>query len=89
MVVAFRPRSAPHGCTTLNFGAVSDEDVQRRPLPIGPDRSGRYARDPRMRRARSHRRTPVGEAGAKRRISGIVFGGGLSLFAGQFLTWLF
>ena len=30
-----------------------------------------------------------GEAGAKRQISGIVFGGGLSLFAGQFLTWLF
>ena len=30
-----------------------------------------------------------GEGGAKRQISGIVFGGGLSLFAGQFLTWLF
>ena len=30
-----------------------------------------------------------GESGAKRQISGIVFGGGLSLFAGQFLTWLF
>ena len=30
-----------------------------------------------------------GEAGAKRQNSGIVFGGGLSLFAGQFLTWLF
>lgn len=30
-----------------------------------------------------------GEAGAKRQISGIVFGGGLSLFAAQFLTWLF
>jgi type IV secretory pathway VirB2 component (pilin) len=30
-----------------------------------------------------------GEAGAKRQISGIVFGGGLALFAGQFLTWLF
>ena len=29
------------------------------------------------------------EAGAKRQISGIVFGGGLALFAGQFLTWLF
>jgi type IV secretory pathway VirB2 component (pilin) len=30
-----------------------------------------------------------GEAGAKRQISGIVFGGGLALFAGQFLMWLF
>jgi type IV secretory pathway VirB2 component (pilin) len=29
------------------------------------------------------------EQGAKRNISGIVFGGGLALFAGQFLTWLF
>ena len=27
--------------------------------------------------------------GAKRQISGIVFGGGLALFAGQFLVWLF
>lgn len=30
-----------------------------------------------------------GEAGAKRQIAGIVFGGGLALFAGQFLVWLF
>ena len=30
-----------------------------------------------------------GEAGAKRQISGIVFGGGLALFATQFLVWLF
>lgn len=30
-----------------------------------------------------------GEAGAKRQISGIVFGGGLALFAAQFLMWLF
>jgi type IV secretory pathway VirB2 component (pilin) len=30
-----------------------------------------------------------GEAGAKRQIAGIVFGGGLALFAAQFLTWLF
>jgi type IV secretory pathway VirB2 component (pilin) len=30
-----------------------------------------------------------GEGGAKRQISGIVFGGGLALFAGQFLTWLY
>jgi type IV secretory pathway VirB2 component (pilin) len=30
-----------------------------------------------------------GEQGAKRQISGIVFGGGLALFAGQFLVWLF
>jgi type IV secretory pathway VirB2 component (pilin) len=30
-----------------------------------------------------------GEAGAKRQLSGIVFGGGLALFAGQFLLWLF
>src|SRR5215210_7180105 len=30
-----------------------------------------------------------GEAGAKRGIAGIVFGGGLTLFAAQFLTWLF
>ena len=30
-----------------------------------------------------------GEAGAKRQISGIVFGGGLALFAAQFLVWLF
>ena len=30
-----------------------------------------------------------GEGGAKRQISGIVFGGGLALFAGQFLVWLF
>jgi type IV secretory pathway VirB2 component (pilin) len=30
-----------------------------------------------------------GESGAKRQISGIVFGGGLALFAGQFLTWIF
>lgn len=30
-----------------------------------------------------------GEHGAKRQISGIVFGGGLALFAAQFLTWLF
>ena len=29
------------------------------------------------------------EAGAKRQISGIVFGGGLALFATQFLAWLF
>ena len=30
-----------------------------------------------------------GESGAKRQISGIVFGGGLALFATQFLAWLF
>ena len=30
-----------------------------------------------------------GEGGAKRQISGIVFGGGLTLFASQFLAWLF
>ena len=30
-----------------------------------------------------------GESGAKRQISGIVFGGGLALFAAQFLSWLF
>ena len=30
-----------------------------------------------------------GEGGAKRQISGIVFGGGLALFASQFLAWLF
>jgi type IV secretory pathway VirB2 component (pilin) len=30
-----------------------------------------------------------GEGGAKRQVSGIVFGGGLALFAVQFLTWLF
>lgn len=30
-----------------------------------------------------------GEGEAKRQLSGIVFGGGLALFAGQFLTWLF
>jgi type IV secretory pathway VirB2 component (pilin) len=30
-----------------------------------------------------------GEAGAKRQISGIVMGGGLALFAAQFLAWLF
>ena len=30
-----------------------------------------------------------GEGGAKRQISGIVFGGGLALFATQFMTWLF
>lgn len=30
-----------------------------------------------------------GEGGAKRQISGIVFGGGLCLFAVQFLAWLF
>lgn len=30
-----------------------------------------------------------GEQGAKRQLSGIVFGGGLALFAGQFLVWLF
>src|SRR5437899_13038862 len=30
-----------------------------------------------------------GEGGATRQISGIVFGGGLALFAAQFLVWLF
>ena len=30
-----------------------------------------------------------GEMGAKRQIAGIVFGGGLALFAAQFLVWLF
>lgn len=30
-----------------------------------------------------------GEGGAKRQISGIVFGAGLALFAAQFLAWLF
>ncbi len=30
-----------------------------------------------------------GEGGAKRQISGIVFGGVLALFAAQFLAWLF
>ena len=30
-----------------------------------------------------------GEAWAKRQISGIVFGGGLALFAAQFLAWIF
>ena len=30
-----------------------------------------------------------GEIGAKRQIAGIVFGGGLALFAAQFLVWLF
>jgi len=29
------------------------------------------------------------DQGAKRQISGIVFGGGLALFASQFMTWLF
>lgn len=29
------------------------------------------------------------ESGAKRQIAGIVFGGGLTLFATQFLVWLF
>src|SRR5215813_12854153 len=29
-----------------------------------------------------------GEGGAKRQIAGITFGGGLALFAGQFLAWL-
>jgi hypothetical protein len=29
------------------------------------------------------------EGSAKRQISGIVFGGGLALFASQFLAWLF
>ena len=30
-----------------------------------------------------------GEMGAKRQLAGIVFGGGLALFAAQFLVWLF
>ena len=30
-----------------------------------------------------------GEGGVKKQISGIVFGGGLALFAAQFLAWLF
>ena len=30
-----------------------------------------------------------GEAGARRGIAGIVFGGGLALFSAQFLVWLF
>lgn len=30
-----------------------------------------------------------GEGGAKRQIAGIAFGGGLALFATQFLAWLF
>lgn len=30
-----------------------------------------------------------GEGGAKRQVAGIVFGGGLTLFATQFLLWLF
>jgi type IV secretory pathway VirB2 component (pilin) len=30
-----------------------------------------------------------GEMGAKRQLAGIVFGGGLALFATQFLVWLF
>jgi type IV secretory pathway VirB2 component (pilin) len=30
-----------------------------------------------------------GEMGAKRQIAGIVFGGGLALFAAQFMVWLF
>lgn len=30
-----------------------------------------------------------GEGGAKRQTSGIVFDGGLALFAGHFLSWLF
>ena len=30
-----------------------------------------------------------GEMGAKRQIAGIVFGGGLALFAAQFLVWIF
>ena len=30
-----------------------------------------------------------GEHGAKEKIAGIVFGGGLALFAAQFLLWLF
>lgn len=30
-----------------------------------------------------------GEGSAKRQLSGIVFGGGLTLFAVQFLAWLF
>ncbi len=30
-----------------------------------------------------------GAGGAKRQIAGITFGGGLALFAGQFLAWLF
>ncbi len=30
-----------------------------------------------------------GEHGAKQQLAGIVFGGGLALFAGQFMLWLF
>jgi type IV secretory pathway VirB2 component (pilin) len=30
-----------------------------------------------------------GEGGAKRQIAGVVFGGGLALFAVQFVNWLF
>ena len=30
-----------------------------------------------------------GEMGAKRQLAGIVFGGGLGVFAAQFLVWLF
>ena len=30
-----------------------------------------------------------GEAGAKRNMAGIVFGGGCALFAAQFVAWLF
>jgi type IV secretory pathway VirB2 component (pilin) len=30
-----------------------------------------------------------GEMGAKRQLAGIVFGGGLALFAAQFLVWFF
>lgn len=30
-----------------------------------------------------------GEGGARRQIAGIVFGGGLVLFAAQFMAWLF
>ena len=30
-----------------------------------------------------------GEGGAKRQLAGIVFGGGLALFAAQFIAWLF
>jgi len=29
-----------------------------------------------------------GEGGAKRQLAGIVFGGGLALFAAQFMAWL-
>jgi hypothetical protein len=76
------PRQVDTGIRPVSLGARREQSRKNVHGSTGPvARTGRHR----------HRRTDVHVrgGGAKRQISGIVFGGGLALFAAQFLVWLF